>query len=60
MDHIEIKSLKELGDELKRLDIIAKNENSTSGISSGSQTRCPDQWFSAFNLILIDLPNGKN
>jgi hypothetical protein len=54
MDHIEIKSLKELGDELKeRLDIIAKTKIAHREFLLISQTRCPDQWFSAFNLILI-------
>jgi replicative DNA helicase len=60
MDHIEIKSLKELGDELKeRLDIIAKNEKSTSGIPSGfHKLDALTNGFQPSNLILIGAVAG--
>ena len=55
MDHIEIKSLKELGAELKeRLDIIGKNEKGITGISSGfDKLDSLTNGFQPSNLILI-------
>jgi hypothetical protein len=62
MDHIEIKSLKELGDELKKdLTLLQKTKIAHREFLLISQTRCPDQWFSAFqfNINLCICRNGE-
>jgi replicative DNA helicase len=55
MDHIKIKSLKELGDEFKeRLNIIAKNEKGITGFPSGfHKLDALTNGFQPSNLILI-------
>ncbi|MDI5898500.1 replicative DNA helicase [Flavobacterium yafengii] len=55
MDHIEIKTLKELGDEFKeRLNTIAKNEKGITGFSSGfHKLDSLTNGFQPSNLILI-------
>ncbi|MDI6050854.1 DnaB-like helicase C-terminal domain-containing protein [Flavobacterium sp. XS2P24] len=55
MDHIEIKTLKELGDEFKeRLNTIAKNEKGITGFPSGfHKLDSLTNGFQPSNLILI-------
>ena len=55
MDQIEVKSLKEVGDEFKeRLDFIAKNKKGITGISSGfHKLDAITNGFQSSNLILI-------